>query len=65
MRQDVLVGDWVSVAAARQSRVFRPTSDLDRLALQSPGNPSETPARYGVARLENRSARWVRVGRAR
>jgi len=55
MRQDVLTGDWISVAAARQNRVFLPPAEADPLAPQSPGNPSEIPARYDVAVFENRS----------
>jgi UDPglucose--hexose-1-phosphate uridylyltransferase len=55
MRQDVLTGEWVSVAAARQNRVFLPPADRDPLAPQTPGNPSEVPSRYDVAVFENRS----------
>ncbi|MFD6053733.1 galactose-1-phosphate uridylyltransferase [Agromyces sp. NPDC060279] len=55
MRQDPLSGDWVSVAAARQHRVVLPPAELDPLAPQSPGNPSEIPSRYDVAVFENRS----------
>ncbi|MFT4135373.1 MAG: galactose-1-phosphate uridylyltransferase, partial [Microbacterium sp.] len=55
MRRDVLTGDWVSVAAARQNRVFLPPAELDPLAPQSPTNPSEVPSRYDVAVFENRS----------
>jgi len=55
MRQDVLTGDWVSIAAARQNRVFLPPADQDPLAPQSPANPSEVPSRYDVAVFENRS----------
>ncbi|WP_417563424.1 galactose-1-phosphate uridylyltransferase [Microbacterium sp.] len=55
MRQDVLTGDWISVAAARQNRAFLPPAELDPLAPQSPSNPSEIPARYDVAVFENRS----------
>ena len=55
MRQDVLTGDWVSVAAARQNRAFLPPAELDPLAPQTPGNPSEIPADYDVAVFENRS----------
>lgn len=55
MRQDVLTGEWISVAAARQNRVFLPPADADPLAPQSPGNPSEIPDRYDVAVFENRS----------
>src|SRR5690606_8307466 len=55
MRQDPLTGDWISIAAARQNRVFLPPAHLDPLAPQSPGNPSEVPSRYDVAVFENRS----------
>ncbi|MBN9190807.1 MAG: galactose-1-phosphate uridylyltransferase [Microbacterium sp.] len=55
MRLDVLTGDWISVAAARQNRAFLPPAELDPLAPQSPGNPSEIPSQYDVAVFENRS----------
>jgi len=55
MRQDVLTGEWVSVAAARQNRVFLPPADRDPLAPQTPENPSEVPSLYDVAVFENRS----------
>ena len=55
MRQDPLTGDWVSIAAARQNRVFLPPANLDPLSPQSPGNPSELPSNYDVAVFENKS----------
>ena len=55
MRRDVLTGDWVSVASARQNRAFLPPVDLDPLAPQTPTNPSEVPSRYDVAVFENKS----------
>src|SRR5918995_4604094 len=55
MRQDVLTGDWVSIAAARQNRAFLPPAHLDPLAPQTPTNPSEIPALYDVAVFENKS----------
>lgn len=55
MRQDILTGDWVSVAAARQNRAFLPPAELDPLAPQSTSNPSEVPSRYDVAVFENKS----------
>ncbi len=55
MRQDPLTGEWISIAAARQNRVFLPPADLDPLAPQRPGNPSEIPSDYDVAVFENRS----------
>ncbi|GAA3640183.1 galactose-1-phosphate uridylyltransferase [Microbacterium awajiense] len=55
MRQDVLTGDWITVAAGRQNRVMMPSADADPLAPQTPTNPSEIPSRYDVAVFENRS----------
>ncbi|MFI5719415.1 galactose-1-phosphate uridylyltransferase [Nocardia sp. NPDC051750] len=55
MRQDVLTGEWISIAAARQSRVVLPPANLDPLAPQTPDNPSEIPDMYDVAVFENRS----------
>lgn len=55
MRQDVLTGEWVSIASNRQNRVFLPPADQDPLAPQSAANPSEIPSNYDVAVFENRS----------
>ncbi|NEM92250.1 galactose-1-phosphate uridylyltransferase [Galbitalea soli] len=55
MRQDVLTGEWISVAAARQNRVFLPPADQDPLAPATAANPSEIPDQYDVAVFENRS----------
>lgn len=55
MRQDPLTGEWISIAAARQNRVFLPPADRDPLAPQTPENPSEVPSVYDVAVFENRS----------
>ncbi|MFG6402859.1 galactose-1-phosphate uridylyltransferase [Microbacterium sp. P04] len=55
MRQDVLTGDWISIASARQNRAFLPPAHLDPLAPQSPTNPSEVPSQYDVAVFENKS----------
>ena len=55
MRLDVLTGDWVSIAAARQNRVFLPPAEADPLAPQTATNPSEVPDQYDVAVFENRS----------
>ena len=55
MRQDPLTGEWVSIAANRQNRVFLPPASLDPLAPQSPDNPSEIPSNYDVAVFENKS----------
>ncbi|TBN57703.1 galactose-1-phosphate uridylyltransferase [Glaciihabitans arcticus] len=55
MRQDVLTGEWISIAAARQNRAFLPPADQDPLAPTTPANPSEVPSNYDVAVFENRS----------
>jgi len=48
MRQDPLTGDWVSIAEARQNRVFLPPR-------ATAANPSEIPDNYDVVVFENRS----------
>jgi UDPglucose--hexose-1-phosphate uridylyltransferase len=55
MRQDPLTGDWISIAKARQNRVFLPPSDQDPLAPATPSNQSEVPDNYDVVVFENRS----------
>lgn len=55
MRQDVLTGEWISIAAARQNRVVLPPTHRDPLAPASRDNPSEIPSRYDVAVFENKS----------
>ncbi len=55
MRQDVLTGEWISIAAARQNRAFMPPAELDPLAPQTETNPSEVPSMYDVAVFENKS----------
>lgn len=55
MRQDVLTGEWISVASARQNRVMLPPAHLDPLAPATAENPSEVPSLYDVAVFENKS----------
>jgi UDPglucose--hexose-1-phosphate uridylyltransferase len=55
MRQDPLSGEWISIAEARQNRVFLPPSDQDPLAPATAANPSEVPDNYDVVVFENRS----------
>ncbi len=43
MRQDPLTGEWISIAAARQNRVFLPPADLDPLAPPAAGQPLRDP----------------------
>ena len=55
MRHDVLSGEWISMAPARQNRVHLPGDDRDPLAPATAANPSEIPSNYDVAVFENRS----------
>lgn len=55
MRQDPLTGEWISIAAGRQNRVFLPPADEDPLAPATAANPSEVPDNYDVVVFENRS----------
>lgn len=55
MRQDILTGDWISIAANRQNRAFLPPAHLDPLSPQTATNPSEIPSLYDVAVFENKS----------
>jgi UDPglucose--hexose-1-phosphate uridylyltransferase len=55
MRQDPLTGEWISIAAARQNRVFLPSADRDPLAPATADNPSEVADNYDVVVFENRS----------
>ncbi|TFD71469.1 galactose-1-phosphate uridylyltransferase [Cryobacterium gelidum] len=55
MRQDPLSAEWVSIAAARQNRVFLPPANLDPLAPSTPENLSEVPSNYDVAVFENKT----------
>ena len=55
MRQDVLTGEWISIAAARQNRVFLPPANQDPLAPTTADNATEVPSIYDVAVFENKS----------
>jgi UDPglucose--hexose-1-phosphate uridylyltransferase len=55
MRQDILTGEWISIAAARQHRVVLPPAHLDPLAPATPDNASEVPSAYDVVVFENKS----------
>jgi len=64
MRQDVLTGEWISIASARQNRVFLPPADQDPLSPATASNPSEVPNNYDVAVFENRSPSFGPLGEA-
>ena len=55
MRQDVLTGEWISIAAARQNRAFLPPASQDPLAPTTADNATEVPSNYDVAVFENKS----------
>jgi len=55
MRLDSLTGDWISVAAARQSRAFLPPAHECPLCPTTEHNLSEIPDNFDVAVFENKS----------
>ena len=70
MRQDVLTGDWISIAAARQNRVFLPPAELDPLAPQTPDEPVRDPVALRRRRVREplalvRPALWRRTATRR
>lgn len=55
IRLDPLSGEWVAMAAHRQTRTYKPPADLCPLCPSKPGRPSEIPeAGYDVVVFENR-----------
>lgn len=55
IRRDPLTGEWVAMAAHRQSRTHKPPADLCPLCPSSPDRPSEVPdSSYDVVVFENR-----------
>lgn len=55
IRRDPLTGEWVAMAAHRQTRTYKPPADLCPLCPSAPGRPSEIPeSDYDVAVFENR-----------
>lgn len=55
IRRDPLTGEWVGMAAHRQTRTYRPPADLCPLCPSSPGRPTEIPeSSYDVVVFENR-----------
>jgi UDPglucose--hexose-1-phosphate uridylyltransferase len=55
IRRDPLTGEWVAMAAHRQTRIYKPPADLCPLCPTKPGKPSEIPeADYEVVVFENR-----------
>ncbi|CCH27992.1 galactose-1-phosphate uridylyltransferase [Actinosynnema sp. NPDC047251] len=55
VRRDPLTGEWVAMAAHRQTRTYKPPADLCPLCPSAPGRPTEIPeADYDVVVFENR-----------
>ena len=55
LRWDLLVGEWVVIAAERQGRTFLPPPEACPLDPSAPGRPTEIPAAdYDVVVFENR-----------
>jgi UDPglucose--hexose-1-phosphate uridylyltransferase len=55
IRRDPLTGEWVAIAAHRQTRTYKPPADLCPLCPSSPGRLTEIPeGDYDVAVFENR-----------
>jgi UDPglucose--hexose-1-phosphate uridylyltransferase len=55
IRRDPLTGEWVAMAAHRQTRTYKPPADLCPLCPSTPGRPTEVPeSSYDVVVFENR-----------
>jgi len=55
IRRDPLTGEWVALAAHRQTRTYKPPADLCPLCPSTPGRPTEIPeSSYEVVVFENR-----------
>ncbi|SFS55404.1 galactose-1-phosphate uridylyltransferase [Saccharopolyspora flava] len=54
MRRDPLTGEWVGIAAHRQSRTYKPPAEMCPLCPSTPGRPSEIPeSDYDIVVFEN------------
>jgi UDPglucose--hexose-1-phosphate uridylyltransferase len=55
IRRDPLTGEWVAMAAHRQSRTYKPPAETCPLCPSVPGRPTEIPeSSYDVVVFENR-----------
>ncbi|MHA6798332.1 galactose-1-phosphate uridylyltransferase [Bounagaea algeriensis] len=62
VRQDPLTGEWVAIAAHRQSRTYKPPADDCPLCPSAPGRPTEIPeGDYDVAVFENQFPSFSRA----
>lgn len=63
IRRDPLTGEWVAMAAHRQSRTYKPPADSCPLCPSTPDRPSEIPEPdYDVAVFENRFPSFAGAG---
>jgi UDPglucose--hexose-1-phosphate uridylyltransferase len=63
IRRDPLTGEWVAMAAHRQSRTYKPPAETCPLCPSTPGRPTEIPeSSYDVAVFENRFPSFSSVG---
>ncbi|WP_263250919.1 galactose-1-phosphate uridylyltransferase [Saccharopolyspora rosea] len=54
VRRDPLTGEWVAIAAHRQTRTYKPPAELCPLCPSTPGRPTEIPeSDYDVVVFEN------------
>lgn len=62
MRRDPLTGEWVTMAAHRQTRTYKPPAELCPLCPSTPGRPSEIPEPdYEVVVFENQFPSFARI----
>ncbi|RZS36449.1 UDPglucose--hexose-1-phosphate uridylyltransferase [Herbihabitans rhizosphaerae] len=62
IRRDPLTGEWVALAAHRQTRTYKPPADLCPLCPSTPGRPTEVPeSSYDVVVFENRFPSFSQV----
>ncbi len=55
MRRDPMTGEWIAMAAHRQTRTYKPPADLCPLCPSGPDRPTEVPeGDYDVVVFENR-----------
>jgi UDPglucose--hexose-1-phosphate uridylyltransferase len=55
IRRDPLTGEWVAMAAHRQTRTYKPPAETCPLCPSAPGRPTEIPeSSYDVVVFENR-----------
>jgi UDPglucose--hexose-1-phosphate uridylyltransferase len=65
IRRDPLTGEWVALAAHRQTRTYKPPAGLCPLCPTTPGRPTEIPeSGYDVVVFENRFPSFAQAASA-